>query len=103
MDVRPLSLGIKAEFRDSIIHLTLDHPCNISIELNGDCLNFPLYLFTNAPEVDAPKPGDKNVIYFEGGKIHDAGLISPVNGQTVYIAGGSRGEGDNPGPGALRT
>ncbi len=89
VDVRPLSLGIQPEFKDSFIHLTLTKPCNLSIELNGDYLKFPLYLFTNAPEVNAPKPGDKGVIYFEGGKVHNAGLITPKSGETVYIAGGA--------------
>ncbi len=89
VDVRPLSKGIKPEFKDSTIHITLTQPCNLSIELNGDYLNFPLYLFTNAPEENAPGPGDKGVIYFEGGKVHDAGLISPKSGETVYIAGGA--------------
>ncbi len=89
VDVRPLNENIRAEFHDSTIYITLTHPGNLSIELNGDFLNFPLYLFTNAPEQDIPAPDAKGVIYFEGGKVYDAGLIAPKSGETVYIAGGA--------------
>ncbi len=89
VDVRPHSAGLKPVFKDSTIHLTLTRPCNLSIELDGDYLNFPLYLFTNAPEENTPRPGDKGVIYFGGGKVLDAGIISPHSGETVYIAGGT--------------
>jgi polygalacturonase len=93
VDIKPSHLGIKATWKDSIIHFTLTKPCNISIELNGLPKNNPLFLFTNEPEKNIPKSSDKNVIFFEGGKVHHPGMIEVKSGQTIYIAGGAVVEG----------
>ncbi len=89
VDVRPVSMNIKPIFRDSTIRFTLDEPCNLSIELNGEFSNRPLFLFSNSPEEDRPDRDDPDVIWFEGGKMHEPGLIEVGSGQTVYIEGGA--------------
>jgi hypothetical protein len=93
VDIRPKSTGIKPEFRDSTIHFTLTNPSLLSIELNGEFSNQPLFLFTGKPEIQVPDKSDKNVIWFEGGKIHKPGIIEVRTGQTVYIEGGAVVEG----------
>jgi hypothetical protein len=93
VDIRPKSLGIKAEFQDSSIHFTLTKPCMLSIELNGEFSNQPLFLFAGSPEINIPVRNDNRVIWFEGGKIHKPGIIEVKSGQTVYIEGGAVVEG----------
>jgi len=93
VDIRPKNLGIHPEFHDSTIWFTLSKPCLLSIELNGESSNQPLFLFAGTPEKDIPDPTDENVIWFEGGKIHKPGIIEVKSGQTVYITGGAVVEG----------
>lgn len=93
VDVRPESQGIKAEFRDSSIYFTLIKKCFLSIELNGEFSNRPLFLFAGEREIQMPDKNDTNVLWFEGGKIHTPGIIKLKSGQTVYIEGGAVVEG----------
>ncbi|MBN2312967.1 MAG: hypothetical protein JXM79_03490, partial [Sedimentisphaerales bacterium] len=88
VDIRPKSHGIACSVKGRTVHFRLDRPCNLSIEINGD-IKRPLFLFANPLERDPPKPGDENVLYFEAGKIHEAGEIKVESGQTVYIDGGA--------------
>jgi len=88
VDIRPKSRGVTYSFEDRTVSFRLDKPCNLSIEINGD-IKRPLFLFANPLEQNPPKPGDKNVRYFEAGKIHQAGEIKLVSGETIYIAGGA--------------
>jgi len=88
VDVRPRSAGIHVRFKDSIIQLRLAKPQQLSIELNGSIKN-PLFLFANAPDIHKPEKNDKNVIYFEAGKIHYPGVIDLKSNQTLYIEGGA--------------
>ncbi|MFH1717342.1 MAG: glycosyl hydrolase family 28 protein [Planctomycetota bacterium] len=88
VDIRPKSHGIAHSVEGRAVSFQLDRPCNLSVEINGD-IKRPLFLFANPLEQDPPKPGDENVRYFEGGKIHEAGEIKIESGQTVYIAGGA--------------
>ena len=88
VDVRPLSAGIKVNCKDSTITFKLTRPSQLSIELNGS-IKMPLFIFANAPEKDKPSKTDPNVIFFEAGKIHNAGLIEIKSNQTVYIEGGA--------------
>lgn len=89
VDVRPLSEDIEPEFQDSTIRFTLKEPANLSIELNGEILNRPLFLFANPPVKNVPDPDDPDVIYFEGGKVHKPGLIEMESGQTLYAEAGA--------------
>lgn len=93
VDIRPKSLGIKAEFKDSTINFTLTQPCKLSIELNGEFSNRPLFLFAGAPEKNVPARDNPAVIWFESGKVHRPGIIEVKSGQTVYIEGGAVVEG----------
>ncbi len=93
VDVRPKRLGIKPTVKDNTIRFKVSQPCNLSIELNGEILNHPMFLFANPLEKDAPKQGDKGVHYFEAGKVHKPGVIEVNDGETVYIAGGAIVEG----------
>lgn len=88
VDIRPKNQGIAWSLGNGAIEFQLDHPCNLSVEINGD-IKKPLFLFANPLETNRPKPGDENVRYFEAGRIHEAGEIRLESGQTVYIAGGA--------------
>jgi hypothetical protein len=88
VDIRPFSSGIKPLFKDSTISFRITKPSQLSIELNGS-LQMPLFIFANPPELNKPDRRDKNVIFFEAGKIHYAGIIQVKDSQTVYIEGGA--------------
>ena len=86
--VRPLSLGIKAKVEGNTLRIHLSRPCHLAVEVDGD-LHRPLFLFADAPETNVPKAGDPNVLYFGGGRIHEADTIQLKSNQTVYLAGGA--------------
>lgn len=90
VDVRPLSSGIKPVFQnsDSIITLRINKPGQYSIEINGS-IKIPLLLFANQPETGKPDKKDKNVLYFEAGKIHYPGTMNLKDNQEIYIEGGA--------------
>jgi hypothetical protein len=88
LDIRPKSLNIIPRIEDGKIIFTLSKPCNISVEINKN-LKRPLFVFANPVETDIPSPGDANVHYFEGGKIHQAGRITLKDNDIVFIEGGA--------------
>ena len=89
VDLRPISAEIKPVFKsDSSITFRINNPGQFSIELNGT-FKTPLFLFANAPETDKPDYNDKNVLFFETGKIHYPGTINLKDNQQVYIEGGA--------------
>jgi glycosyl hydrolase family 28 len=65
----------------------LPGPRQLTVEVNGDWVG-SLHLFANPPEVDVPKPGDPDVIYFGPG-IHQVQRLVIDDGKTVYVAGGA--------------
>jgi hypothetical protein len=87
-DIRPKSRNILAESYRNEIHFSLDKPENLSIEINKN-LKRPLFIFANPLETNVPTKADKNVIFFEAGKIHNVGEILVKSNQTVYIEGGA--------------
>lgn len=87
-DIRPKSRNIQAELYRNQIQFSLDKPENLSIEINKN-LKRPLFLFANPLETDVPDKNDKNVIFFESGKIHYPGQVNIKSNQTVYIEGGA--------------
>jgi len=88
-DLRPLSSGIKPVIKgDSSISFRISVPGQYSIELNGT-FKVPLFLFANSPEYDKPQRSDKNVLFFEAGKIHYPGNIILEDNQQVYIETGA--------------
>jgi len=87
-DIRPLNRNIKGELYRNQIQFSLDKPENLSIEINKN-LKRPLFLFANPLETNVPDRNDKNVIFFEAGKIHYPGQVNIKSNQTVYIEGGA--------------
>ncbi len=87
VQVQPARFGVRMERTGANeITLTADKPFRISIEPNGRIK--PLLLFGNAPENDAPKPENPNVVYFAPG-VHSPGKITLRDNQVLYIAGGA--------------
>lgn len=87
-DIRPKSQNIKAEQYRNQIRFSLDKPGNLSVEINKN-IKRPLFIFANPLETNIPDKADKNVIFFEKGKIHYPGEVKIGNNQTVYIEGGA--------------
>lgn len=91
VEIRPESYQVhprmSSEPADSFT-FTLDHPRNLSIEVNGDRLH-NLHLFANPIETNVPSRADKNVIYFGPGLAVNRRIIHVSSGKTVYLAGGS--------------
>ena len=91
--VFPSRLGLKSEFRNGVISVFLDRPCNFGIRLN-DYDKTILSVFADAPEDPAkvPKKGAPGVMYVEGwvDPPGEEGVIfveDPV--KEVYIAPGA--------------
>ena len=85
--IRPESFGIKPTLvDDNTLDMTLDRPRKFSVEPDGK--KGPLLLFANPLETDAPKPDDKDVIYFGPG-VHKPEKIVLESNQTLYLAGGA--------------
>ncbi len=82
-DIRPLSFDIPVKREGNSLILTISKPMNFSLEING--YHHALHVFANPKDDFIP---DENTIYFGPGE-HDAGIISPKAGQTVYIAEGA--------------
>lgn len=60
-------------------------PLKLVVQIDGQ---LPLALIATPPEQDVPQPSDPGVLYFAPG-IHNAGIIRPQSGQTVYLAPGA--------------
>ena len=87
--VRPLSYDIPFQIDGNTVTFTLEHPRNLSVEVNGDIFhNF--HLFTGSPERTIPDKDNPEVIYFGPG-IHTVknGELRVPSGKTVYLAGGA--------------
>ncbi len=84
--VRPLSLGITPDIKGDTAQFILREPAAVTVDYNNQ-VKGALHLFASALETDIPDKKDPGVIYFGPG-LHDAGLIVPKSGQTIYLAGG---------------
>lgn len=102
--IRPLSYDIHPIIDHRTIHLTLDQPRNLSIELDGDIFH-NLQLLAGAPEIhstpeihsvpETPKTlsaPDTNTIYYGPG-FHQVGTVHLTSNKQVYLAGGAVVEG----------
>ena len=87
-DIRPKSRNIAAELNRNQIRFSLDKPENLSVEINKN-IKRPLFIFANPLESNIPDKANKNVIFFEAGKIHYPGEVLIKSNQTVYIEGGA--------------
>jgi len=90
-DIKPVSAGVAAKITGNIIAFSLDRPCNLSIEINGDRFH-NLQLFANGLEVNKPLSADTGLYYFGPG-IHNIGSLKVPSNKKVYIAGGAVVEG----------
>jgi hypothetical protein len=66
--------------------LTLSRPCHLSIEPDG--IRAPLLLFADPPEINTPREGASDVVYFGPG-VHKPGVIRLGSDQTLYLAAGA--------------
>ncbi len=83
----PSSSGITPQISGNKITLTVSVPGQLTLEVNGNWIS-ALHLFANPPEVNIPRPGDPNVLYFGPG-VHVVEGIKVASGQTVYLAPGA--------------
>ncbi len=84
IEIRPLASAIAKRVDADGIHLTLNGPCCFTVEVNGSA--GALHVFVNPPEYPfVPDEGD----WYFGPGTHDAGVIMPRSGQTVYLAAGA--------------
>lgn len=88
VDIRPMARNIKPDLTATGFRFTLNEPGPLSIELNGESLNHPLFLFANPVESNAPGAAADRVHYFGPG-VHTPGRIDLQSGETVYLAGGA--------------
>jgi hypothetical protein len=85
--VLPSSFNITPTVQGKSLSLTLTEPKPLTVEVNGKWTG-ALHLFANPAEINVPRPGDANVIYFGPG-IHEVSHLVVSNNQTVYVAGGA--------------
>jgi hypothetical protein len=93
--ILPTSLGLRPSTDGHEVMFTLEHPANLTFEINGDVTS-SLHLFANPGEPGADAQ-NTNVIYIGPG-IHEVDKTIKVGaGQTLYLAPGSvlRGTGRN--------
>jgi hypothetical protein len=90
VDIRPLRTNLKPTYTgDNSFSFKLSQPENLSLELNGRIRQQPLFIFAGKPETNRPSKSDKNVIWFEGGKLYKDVKLDLQDNQTVYIEGGA--------------
>ncbi len=90
VDIRPLRTGLKPNYTsDNSFSFKLNKPENLSLELNGRIRQQPLFIFAGKPEINRPSKSDKNVIWFDGGKLYKDVKLELQDNQTVYIEGGA--------------
>ncbi|HPE74747.1 MAG TPA: glycosyl hydrolase family 28 protein [Draconibacterium sp.] len=90
VDIRPVRRELKPEYTgDNSFQFKLKTAGNLSVELNGRIRQQPLFVFAGEPEKDHPSKTDKNVIWFETGKLYKNVKIELQDNQTVYIEGGA--------------
>lgn len=83
--IRPKSRNIQGKVKGQSLILKISGPEKLYVEING----LPhLAVFANPLEVDVPKKGDPDVVYFGPGT-HNPGDIVLSSDQTVYISGGA--------------
>ncbi len=93
VDIRPLSKGIKPRIENGFILFDIEKPMQLSVEINGN-LEHTLLVFANPIELNPPKPGDADVVYFGPG-IHDIGAFKmPEGKRRIYIHGNAYVKGN---------
>ncbi|WP_420369537.1 hypothetical protein [Curtobacterium sp. L1-20] len=83
--VTPLTLAIATTRTGSTVTFTIRDAHPLVVEAPGVRA---LFLFVTPTETTVPSASDPSVLYFGPGE-HDAGVIRPTSGQTVYLAPGA--------------
>lgn len=88
--VRPLAKKYNYAKKGNTVSIKLKTGDRISVEPDGSTEK-PLFIFVNPLEAKEVKKArnDGNTLFFEAGKVHDAGEIKPGRGQKIYIQGGA--------------
>jgi hypothetical protein len=90
VDICPLRWDLKPEYTgDNSFRFSIKEPANLSVELNGRIRQQPLFIFAGEPEKNRPSKNDKNVIWFEAGKLYENVKLELEDNQTVYVEGGA--------------
>jgi len=90
VDVRPLRWNLQPNYTgDNSFSFKMKEPANLSLELNSRIRQQPLFIFAGKPETNRPSKSDKNVIWFDGGKLYKDVKLELQDNQTVYIEGGA--------------
>jgi hypothetical protein len=84
--IRPLSLGIQHSVSGNSIKFKIKKSCQFVVEIND--WHKALHIFANPIEKNDIDSSRKDVLYFGPG-IHEAGIITARDNQTIYIAGGA--------------
>ncbi|MCI3953855.1 MAG: Endopygalactorunase-like protein [Rariglobus sp.] len=82
--IRPSSLGIRPEIEGTSLAFTVSGPRYLQVEIAGHPL---LYVYALPPEPTAPV--GPHVKRFEGGKIHDVGMLTLASGEVCWIDAGA--------------
>jgi hypothetical protein len=83
--VRPLRHKITPTIAANTATFTLSKPLKLVVKADGQP---NLAILATPAETNVPKPNDANVLYFGAGT-HEAGIIRPQSGQTIYFAPGA--------------
>ncbi len=88
VDIRPLSQGVQPVIEPKRVTFTLDHPANLSVEINRDRFH-NLHLFAGAIEEPPDKDGE-NVLVARGGLSDGLSreLERMPEGRTLYVEAG---------------
>ena len=90
VDIRPLQRNFEPDYTgDNSFQFNLKSAGNLSVELNRRIRQQPLFVFAGDPEKNRPSKTDKNVIWFEAGKLYKNVKLELQDNQTVYIEGGA--------------
>ena len=89
VEIQPWRWGIRPLRQGRTISFTVSQPMKLSISRPGNhgAGAEMLFLFANAPEADAPQPGQAGIRYFAPGVYHQN--IDAQNGDTIYLAPGA--------------
>ncbi len=84
--IRPAAANVGQQVHGGRLHLTLDRPRQISIEIPG---RQPLYLFVQPLGTAQPSGKARSVRRLEAGRIHELGEVVLSDGEELHLEGGA--------------
>ncbi len=89
VEIEPWRHGIRPALHDKTISFSIAHPLKLSISRPGDhfAASEMLFLFANAPEVNAPQQNAPGIRYYGPGVYHEN--IDAKSNETIYLAAGA--------------